>query len=292
MSQSPPRQAAWDRDGRRLFEQRGQSYRPWADGYHHLLIASWRQFITLLFGGFVVFNLVFAGLYRLGGDCIGAKDPESWWLAFSFSVQTMAAIGYGVLAPTTPYAYAIANLEGFLGLLLFAMASGLMFARFSRPSARVVFSRVAVVHRRDGVPMFQFRVSNERGNQLVDAKVHVTALIDEETQEGHRMRRLIDVPLVRSSTPMFSLSWVVMHPLTEESPLAAHLSADGTSQHLVGLVVTLTGLDESSVQTVYARTTYNPDSIIWGHHFVDMLDAGEDGKMIVHHGRIHDTRPV
>lgn len=292
MPQNAPKHAAWDRDGRRQFEQRGQSHRPWADGYHHLLTVSWGRFVALLFGGFVVFNLCFAALYRLGGDCIGANDPSSWWLTFSFSVQTMAAIGYGVLAPTTPYAYAVANVEGFLGLLVFAMASGLMFARFSRPSARVVFSRVAVVHPRDGVPMLQFRVSNERGNQLVDAKVHVTALIDEETQEGHRMRRLIDVPLVRSSTPMFSLSWVVMHPLTEDSPLARHLTADGSSAQLVALVVTLTGLDESSVQTVYARTNYVPDSIVWGHHFVDMLEASEDGKMIVHHGRIHDTRPM
>ncbi|MFZ9889706.1 MAG: ion channel, partial [Myxococcota bacterium] len=261
MAQGNSKQAAWARDGTRRFEQRGRTYRPWEDGYHLLLTASWSRFIALLFGGFIVFNLCFAALYRLGGDCIGARDPASWWLAFSFSVQTMAAIGYGVLAPTTPYAYAIANLEGFLGLLVFAMASGLMFARFSRPSTRVVFSRVAVVHPRDGVPMFQFRVSNERGNQLVDAKVHVTALIDEETSEGHRLRRLVDLPLVRSSTPMFSLSWVVMHPLNEDSPLARHLSEQGSSSQLVTVVVTLTGLDDSSVQTVYARTNYAPEDV-------------------------------
>ena len=292
MNERPRGRPARDSQGRPQVVQRGTEKRPWNDAYHELLTFTWARFIGLLFGGFLLFNLFFAWLYRLGGDCIGAEDPDSFLLAFSFSVQTMAAIGYGVMSPTTEYAYLVANLEGFLGLMVFAMASGLMFARFSRPTARVVFSNVAVVHERDRVPTLQFRVSNRRGNQIVDARVHVTALVDSVTSEGHRMRRLVDIPLVRAHSPMFSLTWVVMHQLVDDSPLLEHLSAEGVSSEFVGIVVNLTGLDESSVQTVYSRTFYGPDQFRWNHCFEDMLHTDDKGQVVVHFERIHDIRPV
>ena len=263
----------------------------WSDAYHHLLVAPWTGFVGLLFLGFMLFNLVFTVLYRLGGDCINAEHPASWLETFSFSVQTMAAIGYGAMAPTTPYAYVVSNLEGFLGLMVFAMASGLMFARFSRPTARINFSDVAVIHPRNGKPTLQFRVSNERGNQILDARVHVAALLDEVTQEGQRMRRIVDLPLARSNSPVFSMSWVVMHTVDASSPVYPLLGSADEGDAFVALIVNLTGIDESSVQTVYARTAYPIEQIRPGERFVDMLEVSEGGAAVVHYSRIHDTVP-
>lgn len=286
------RRFAWSGDDGPSFEQRGASVTRFSDVYHHLLTTSWTRLILLMAGGFLSFNLLFAGLYLAGGDCFSAPNPGSFLEAFSFSVQTMAAIGYGVMAPTTPYAYLLSNLEGFLGLLSMAMASGLMFAKFSRPTARVVFSDRAVVHDRNGVPTLQFRMSNERGNQIVEAHLSVVALIDRTTAEGDRIRRLIDLPMARERTPMFSLSWVAMHPLDDDSPLRDLVGPDGCDDRLVAIIVGLSGLDDTFSQTVHARHYYQPQDVLWGHRFVDMIETRDDDHIIVHHGRIHDVEEV
>lgn len=274
------------------FEQRGARGAGLADLYHHLLTAGWGRVIGMMAIGFTAFNIVFALLYLAGGDCINAADPSSLLLAFSFSVQTAASIGYGAMAPTTAWAYLLSDLEGFLGLIGMAMASGLMFAKFSRPTARISFSNKAVVNDRNGVPTLQFRMSNERGNQIVEAQLSVVALLDEVTAEGERLRRLVDLKLLRDRTPMFSLSWVAMHPITADSPLAGRLGPDGVAEDLVAIVVNLTGTDDTMVQTVHARQLYAPDDLRWGMRFVDMLENSDDGHIIVHHRRIDDIEAV
>lgn len=289
---SPPPTRFRHQSSRQRFRQIGAQRSSLRDTYHLLLTASWFQVIALLFVGFVFFNAVFATLYLLGGDCINAEDPTSWLQTFSFSVQTMAAIGYGAMAPTTPYAYILSNAEGFLGLIGMAMASGLMFAKFSRPTARITFSNAMVVQPRDGVPTLMFRASNERGNQIVQAQLSVVALVDEVTAEGETMRRLIDLELVRNRTPMFSLSWVAMHHLDEGSPLRPLLSPEGCDPALIAIVVNLSGTDDTLLQTVHARTLYPPARIRWGYRFADMLESHEDGHLVVHHRRIHDIEPL
>jgi len=176
--------------------------------------------------------------------------------------------------------------------MVFAVASGLMFARFSRPTARIVFSDVAVLHPHNGQPTLHFRVGNQRGNQIVDARVQVAALVDEVTMEGQHMRRIVDLPLVRSNSPVFSLSWVVMHTVDASSPIRELLKDGAGDGGLVALVVSLTGLDESSVQTVHARMAYSADRILRDRVFVDMLETSSDGGIVVHYGRIHDTAPL
>ncbi len=270
------------------FEQRGARGAGLADLYHHLLTAGWGRLIGQMAVGFTAFNLIFALLYLAGGDCINASEPGNLLLAFSFSVQTAASIGYGAMAPTTPWAYLLSNLEGFLGLIGMAMASGLMFAKFSRPTARISFSSRAVVNDRNGVPTLQFRMSNERGNQIVEAQLSVVALIDEVTAEGERLRRLVDLKLLRDRTPMFSLSWVAMHPIVPGSPLFGRVGPEGVAEDLVAIVVNLTGTDDTMVQTVHARQLYGPDDLHWGMRFVDMLENSDDGHIIVHHRRIDD----
>lgn len=286
------RRVSWTGDAGPSFEQRGVGLTRFTDVYHHLLTIGWSRLIVYLALAFTSFNLLFALLYLAGGDCFSAPHPGSFLEAFSFSVQTMAAIGYGVMAPTTPYAYFLSNLEGFLGLLGMAMASGLMFAKFSRPTARVVFSNKVVVHERNGCPTLHFRMSNERGNQIVEAHLSVVALVDRTTAEGDRIRRLLDLPMVRDRTPMFSLSWMAMHRIDDDSPLAGLIGPDGCDESLVAIIVGLTGVDDTFNQTVHARQYYQPSDIRWGYHFKDMIENSGGDHIIVHHHRIHDVEPV
>ena len=219
---------------------------------------------------------------------------ESFADAFYFSVQTLATIGYGNLNPATDYGNVIATVEAGVGLIGVALTTGLAFSRLARPKASVLFSRPIVVTTMDGTRVLTFRVGNARGNDVVEASVSVTAMVDTFTREGQHLRKLIDLPLRRSRSPMFRLSWTVMHDLDAGSPLAdvdwsaVHASTGG---RLVGLNVTLVGHDGTYNQTIYAQYTYQPEDVHLGHRFVDVVSQLPDGRMAIDFSRFHDTVP-
>lgn len=270
--------------------QRGLTLLPKGDFYHQLFIMSWQQLCLLLSAGYVVLNLIFAGIYWLGGDCIANAEPGSFRDAFFFSVQTMATIGYGAMYPTTAYSNFWVVVEVFIGLLAVAMATGLMFARFSRPQARVLFSKVAVICPYNGVPTLMFRAANQRANLVLEAQVNVTVLLPEVTVEGHQLRRLHDLPLVRSQTPTFSLSWMIMHPLTPESPLFG-LDATTLYEQEAQIIITFTGLDETVSQTVHARHNYDMSQLLWNMKFVDVLEVLPGGDRVIDYRDFHQVTP-
>jgi inward rectifier potassium channel len=272
------------------FRRSGSGVDALRDIYPTLLTTSWPVFLGLLTAAFVLVNAVFAALYRLGGDCFNATDPSSVLLAFSFSVQTISGIGYGAMAPTTPYAHAVSDVQAFVGLMGLALATGLVFARFARPTSRVGFSRNLLVRHRDGQPYLTFRLANERGNQLVEATLTVVALFEEVTAEGEHMRRLVDLPLERASSPVFSMSWTALHRLTPDSPLAV-LARGAPHPDLVAVVANVMGVDGTLNQTVHKQYFYDADSVRWGHRFVDMIEHGADGVMTIHYGRLSDIAP-
>jgi inward rectifier potassium channel len=258
--------------------------------YHRALTVPWPRFVGLMGAGFALVNAIFAALYLLGGDCFNATDPDSALLAFSFSVQTISGIGYGAMAPTTAWAHVVSDLEAFIGLTGIAVWTGLIFARFSRPTARVRFSKNALVRNRDGKPYLMFRMANERGNQIVEAQISVVALVDTVTAEGDSLRRLHALKLDRDRTPVFSLTWTAFHPLDEDSPI--HGLVDGPSEDVfAGIVCNLTGLDETLVQTVHAQAYFNVEDVLWGKRFLDMIEPGEDGILTVHHDRLDLVEP-
>ncbi len=246
-------------------------------------------FFGVMVLAYAVVNLFFAGLYLAGGDCINAAVPGSFVEAFSFSVQTLSTIGYGTLSPTTPWAHAVMVVESFVGLIGVAIATGLCFAKFSRPQARVAFSDVAVVSMRSGRPCLSFRMANERASRIIDAHLQVYVLLDEQTPEGERMRRFHPITLERDRSPMFTLSWTVLHFMDADSPLAG-MTAHNIEEHMVSLVVILTGVEAAFVQNVHAQHFYVPDDIRFGMRFADILEE-QDGLLIVHHERLHDTIP-
>jgi inward rectifier potassium channel len=263
--------------------------RPWfGDLYHFALRLSWCSF--LLGGGalYLGANAVFALCYLVQPGAIANARPGAFADAFFFSVQTMATVGYGQMAPATLYANLVVTVETAVGLMFLALATGLVFARFSRPTARVLFSRVAVIGPYNGAPTLSFRLANQRSNQILQAEVSAVLLRDEKTLEGAPIRRFYDLKLARYRTPVFALTFSVMHQIDKESPLhgasPATLEADNAE-----LIVTASGIDETIAQRVHARTSYLPDEILWGHRFVDVMGWTDDGSRVIDYRRFHDT---
>ena len=192
---------------------------PWDDLYYLLLTISWSRFFALTLLLYGVVNTLFAMLYLVGGDNLANAESGSFWDAFFFSVQTMATIGYGAISPKTFYGNVIVAIEAMLGLLGVAVITGLAFARLARPTARILFSRVAIITQHNGVPTLMFRTANERGNQILEARLWVFLVRDEVTQEGQPMRRFYDLSLSRQLSPVFNLTWTALHPIDENSPL-------------------------------------------------------------------------
>ncbi len=269
----------------------GVSHSHWHDPYHLLLTLDWPQFFLLTAICYIVTNALFALLYLAGGDCIKNARPGSFLDAFFFSVQTMATIGYGAMYPSTDYANLLVTLEALIGLLGVAMATGLMFARFSRPTARVLFSRVAVITPHNGLPTLMLRVANERRNQILEAQIGLSLLRDEVTTEGLFIRRFYDLKLLRSQTRTFALSWVVMHVIDENSPLYG-ATPESLKEVQTDIVVTLMGIDETVSQTVHARHYYMTDEILWNMRFVDIFSKKPDGRRILDFNHFHDVMPL
>jgi inward rectifier potassium channel len=250
------------------------------DSYHSLLTTSWAQFFALVLFAYLGANLLFACGYLAIGDGIEEARPGNFSDAFFFSVQTMATIGYGKMAPRG----LAANL---LGL---ALVTGLVFAKFSRPTARVLFSRNMVITRFDGVPSLLLRLANERGNQIAEAQAHLVLMRSERTPEGEEVRRVHDLRLRRSQSAFFAFTWLLVHPITPDSPLHGETAATLREKD-VDLVATMTGLDETLSQSVHARHAWTPDQVLWGHRFVDVLVTLPDGRRAIDYRRFHLVEP-
>jgi inward rectifier potassium channel len=275
-------------NGQLRFERRGLRPTPFADFYHFLMGTTWSRMLGLFALAYLALNAAFAVLYLVGGDgtLLNAR-PGSFADAFWFSVQTFATIGYGVLAPGSSYGHALVTLESFAGMLSVALATGILFAKFSRPTARVRFSEFALTYVRNGTPALAFRVANLRAAPLVEVQIRVHALIDEVSREGHEMRRAHSLELERAHMPMFLLAWNIIHPLGPTSPLRG-ISAENVHERLVSLVVTFAGVDDTMVQTVHARHIYAPGDIRFQMRFADMMDRSSPGKLIVDYARFDD----
>jgi inward rectifier potassium channel len=207
-----------------------------------------------------------------------------------FSVETISTIGYGQMSPATLYGNIVMTVEAMFGLILLAVSAGVVLARLSRPTARVTFSKVAVVAPYNGVPTLSFRLANERRNQILEAQVAVTLVRDERTAEGEWMRRFYDLQLARQRSPIFAMTFTVMHPIDPASPLWS-ATASSLAAEAVEIVVTVTGLDETISQAVHARTSYLAHEVLWGHRFSDVFTQTKDGRLAIDYRRFHDTEP-
>jgi inward rectifier potassium channel len=266
---------------------RGVRTRVFDDLYHHLVTASWPGLIGLIAAAFTVANLVFALGYYLDG---GIENVHSGSFAdmFFFSVQTMATIGYGKMEPVTIVSNVLVSIEALTGLLALALMTGLVFSKFSRPTARVRFSRYVVVGPRDGVNSLMIRMANMRANRIVEANIHAIFVRQEVTVEGDSVRRFYDLPMTRDRSAMFILSWTAVHKIVEGSPLFGQ-SRESLANTQAEIVVSIIGLDETFSQTVHARHTYELDEIAWGARFGDVLVLHSDGSRSVDYTRFDEV---
>jgi inward rectifier potassium channel len=268
----------------------GQPRLWFADAYHSMLTLRWWVFLLLFACVYLAGNVVFALLYLAQSGSILNAHPGSLADAFFFSVQTMATIGYGAMSPATTYANSVMTAETVFGVTLLALGTGLLFARISRPTARVLFSDVAVVAPYNGVPTLMVRLANMRRNQIVQAEVGLAILRNERTLEGERMRRFYDLRLLRARSPVFAMTFTVMHPLDELSPLHG-TTQDQLLRESAELIVTVTGLDETVSQIIHARHSYTADEVRFGHRFVDIIGQ-VGGRMAIDYRRFHVTEPL
>ena len=261
------------------------------DIYHRILVLSWWRFLAGISVLYLLLNVAFAGLYWLQPGAIDHARAGSFADAFFFSIQTMATIGYGVLTPVGAYANTVVTVETMVALMLTAFITGLTFARFSRPTSRVSFSRVAVVAPYNGVPTLSVRLANARRNQILEADVSLTLVRNERTSEGRQMRRFYDLALSRHHTPIFALTFTVMHPIDQQSPLFGETNATLAEQD-AEILVTVTGLDETMSQTIHARSSYLMEEVLFGYQFVDMFGYTAKGRIVIDYRHFHSVEPL
>ena len=263
----------------------------WRDVYYGFLVLPWSVFFLSLAGIYLLLNLGYAVLFAMHPGSVSGARTGSLIDAFFFSVETMSTVGYGEMYPATPYGHVVVTIDVVMGVLLVPLATGLVIAKFTLPTARVLFSRNAIVSRFDGVPTLMFRVANVRKNQIIEAHMRLTLLRDDETAEGDRYRRMLDLPLVRDSSPFFALSWTVMHPIDEASPFFG-MGPDDCRSVATQLVAVLTGIDGTTSSTVYARHGYTTDDILFDRAFEDVLKVKEDGTVEIDFRRFDATHPT
>lgn len=266
----------------------GEQRTGWRDPYHKMLTLSWPRFLGLMSGIYLAANAVFGGLYWIDKGAIGGIDDPTYLDGFFFSIQTMGTIGYGVMHPVSLWANILVTIETLVAVFTVAVVAGLMFARFSRPTARVMFSTHAVVSPFDGVPTFRFRAANQRHNQIFEAQVTCSVLRSEHTVEGYPIRRFYDLELARKRNPIFAISWTVMHPIDERSPLYG-MSIEAMIEADIEIVVVITGIDETFSTAIHSRYSYKVEDIRWNHRLVDILSRDSGGRVTIDYGRFHET---
>lgn len=266
----------------------GQVDRIWSDFYHHALTAPWS---TFFYGSLLVYvgiNLLFALLYMADSDGISGTHPHSFADFFFFSVQTLSTVGYGGMIPISRTANLIATVEVLGGMMINALATGLIFARFSRPRARVMFSDKALILRENNQLHLDIRIANCRRSPIlsVDVEFALARLI--RTPAGRVVRQFDPLTLQQAHVPVLRFACTPTHVIDEDSPLYGMTEADLSAQE-AEIIVSLTGTDEASGQTVFARSAYGFDRMLYNHRFVDIINAGPDGRITVDYTRFDQT---
>jgi inward rectifier potassium channel len=254
------------------------------DAYHFFLRVPWWVDLLVLSTVFVLANLVFAAGYHLTG---GVANAHGFVDEFFYSVETMGTIGYGEMYPTTRAAHAIVTVEALTQIFLLAVTTGLVFAKFSIPRARVQFAKHPTIGPYDGVPTLQFRIGNERDSRLLEALIRVVLMRTEKTREGVTLYRMYDLKLERHRSPALSRSWTVLHKIDHTS-LLHQATPETLARDEIEFILTLSGTDELSAQLLHAQTRYEAKDVLWGARHADMLSERPDGRLRLDLNQFHE----
>jgi inward rectifier potassium channel len=263
----------------------------WRDSYHFILTLSWPQFAGFVFGVYLLINLVFAALYTLDAHAVAEIPPGSFPYAFFFSVETLATVGYGHMYPESLYGHVISTVEIMVGMFGLAVITGLIFVRFSRPTARLHFSKVAVISPFDGVPNLMIRVANLRHQAMVEPEFRMVLLRDVITAEGDEVRRFRSLKLEFDRLISFPAVLTVRHRIDEKSPLFG-MTPEDFQQQDIRVIASIVGVDTVIVAPVQSFGDYNYEQIEWNRRFVEIYDQNEQGEWTVDYARIDETEDI
>lgn len=251
----------------------------WRDPYHLFLSLPWPQFFAAVFALYIALNLCFAFVYFLQPGSIANARPWSFTDAFFFSTETLATVGYGVMAPASLFGHIVVSIELITGMAFTAIMTGLFFVRFSRPRANFLYADQAVVTTFNGRPTLMIRIANGRMSMMMDASARLTILLLEQTSEGQSFRRVHELKLARSRNPLLALTWTLMHDIDEQSPLRG-CTATTITQSEMRLFLSVEARDQALAASVYDIHTYGPDEILYGKRYADTITRGEGGTPV------------
>ena len=260
----------------------------WTDISHRSMTASWPGFIGGAAAVFAIFNAFFALLYWLGDQPISNVPGGAYIDYLYFSIETLSTAGYGDMHPQTHYGHLIATVELFTGIFSMSLMTGLIFSRFSRPQARLLFADNPVIASHDGQPTLMLRLANERHDLIGNATARLWLFKNIVSLEGEQFRRFYELPLARNESPALALSWTLYHTIDEQSPLYG-LDAGDLERMNASLVVVVSGYDVVAAQTVHARRTYDHPDILFGHRYASVIDTSPDGRVRIDYGKFHRT---
>ena len=262
--------------------------------YHNMITMPWWLFVLIALAAFTLINVVFATAYVMAGEDALSGMPEgsgmnSWFHAFFFSTQTLTTVGFGHIAPKGDIASIIASLEAFLGILIFALITGLLYGRFSRPMAKVVFSDNLLVSPYKNGMALMFRIVNPRTSELIETEVKVALAINQTDETtGTQARRFFGLDLEISKISFFSMSWTLVHPLDENSPLYG-VTLDQMREGNAEIMILVSGTDESTEQVVHARRSYVAEEMVWNAKFAPIMSKSKDlTRTVIHTRKVSD----
>ena len=265
------------RDGVFDLHKTGVERFEWRDPYYLAVAVSWPVFVGLAFGGLLAVNAIFAVLYLLQPGAIQNLPPGDLALAFFFSLETLATVGYGEMAPQSLYGHSIAGAEIVVGMAWVAIFTGLLFVRFSRARSKILFAEKMVVRPHNGTATLMVRIANGRMTMLSHATARLAVLLPEKSLEGYASRNVYDLRLVRDTMPIFPLTWTLMHVIDESSPLRG-FGSDELRDRDVRLFLAVAARDAALGQVVQDLAAYRHDQIAFGHRYVDAVSVDEQGR--------------
>jgi inward rectifier potassium channel len=270
--------------------KRGTARYDFRDPYHIAVEMSWKEFALAFVGLEFGINFVFALLYLACPGCIANMRPGSFSDAFFFSIETLATVGYGVMAPATLYGHVISAVEIVCGLVFTAIMTGLLFVRFSKPRPKILFADQAVVTSHNGVPTLMVRIANGRMTLLTNAVVQMGVVLFEESTEGHRLRRLQDLALSNPTLSLFPLTWTLMHEIDEKSPLADY-DVERFRECDARLFLTIEARDHAIGAAVHDLRVYTADEVLFGMRYAEAVTLDEQLRPVADLSRLSLIEP-